>query len=79
MKPIRIGRWTFEVYQRAIHVTRGPDLQCPDCSGHGGIETGGQYVLDYHWSPEFDLCGCWDPAPLVRLQLWPRRTERVPF
>ncbi|GFH34343.1 hypothetical protein [Streptomyces pacificus] len=70
---IRFRRWTLEVYRRALHITRGPHPDCPTCAGHGGIE-----VHANGW-PEHDLCHCWDPAPVVRIPLWFRRTEGVPF
>lgn len=75
MKPIRIGRWQAELHQRAIHITREPDPNCATCAGHGGIEV---YTLNLD-SPETELCDCWDPAPIIRVPLWIRHTERAPF
>lgn len=77
--PIHLGRWEIDIYQRTLHVTRGPHPHCPTCAGHGGIENGGEYVLDHQWQPEVELCDCWDPAPVVRIPLWARRAEEVPF
>jgi len=71
---IRFGRWTLEVYQRAIQIIRGPHPECPVCAGHGGYE-----VALNHWEAETELCECWDPSPIIRIPLWFRRTERVPF
>lgn len=73
--PIRLGRWEIDIYQRAIHITRGPEPYCPTCAGQGGIE-----VYQHHYEePDTVLCDCWDPTPVVRLPLWFRRAQRYPF
>ena len=73
-RSITIGRWNLELHQRTLHLTRLPDPDCSRCGGHGGVaeHTGA-------FGPEYDICDCWDPKPVVRIPLWFRRTERVPF
>lgn len=74
MKPIRIGRWLLDSYRRSLHLTHLPDPNCSRCGGHGGVvEHAGPF------GPEHDICHCWDPTPVIRIPLWFRRTERVPF
>ncbi|MFD7609661.1 hypothetical protein [Streptomyces sp. NPDC059828] len=70
---IRIRRWHFEWHQRALYITRLPDPKCPDCDGHGAV------TEETAFGPEYDYCHCWDPTPVVRIPLWFRRTESVPF
>lgn len=68
MKPIRIGRWTVEVYQRAIHIQQVPNPNCRDCGGEGGWWDGG-------WdgeSPEPVPCACTARLRHYRLPLWRR-------
>ncbi|WP_392750626.1 hypothetical protein [Streptomyces sp. LN590] len=67
MKPIRIGRWQIELYQRAIYIQRQPDLKCLKCKGEGAIETGGGYVLDHTWEADVEPCTCWDPFRSLRI------------
>lgn len=72
---IRIGRWTAELYQRAVHVTREPDSNCPNCSGSGGG------WITYTSGADWDECGCLDQLRTWRLPLWPGRryAETEPF
>ena len=76
-----IGRWTAELYQRAIYAYRGPDPCCVECLGFGGIEVGGIEVGgtvgehgDVTADPETVLCRCWNPDG-IRIPLW-RRPRR---
>lgn len=74
--PIRLGRWEIDIYQRAIHITREPDPDCPDCAGHrchGWTAPGG----DADW----DECRCLDDVRTWRLPFWARRPypEEAPF
>lgn len=69
------GRWTVELYRRAIHLTRHPDPNCPDCNGTlGGWAQHG----DIH---DWDTCACLNQLRFWRLPLWPRpaHAERYPF
>lgn len=77
-RTIRFGRWTAELYQRAIYLTRGPDRSCPDCRGEGGIEVGHRITDGGDVDYDTDVCGCWDPAG-IRIPLWRRRQVGVPF
>ena len=70
MKPIRIGRWHIELYQRAIHVQQIPDPECPACDGEGGWWDGG-YGCE---SPEPVTCSCTERLRHLRIPLW-RRTQ----
>lgn len=66
--PIRLGRWEIDIYQRAIHITREPDPNCPDCAGHRGhgwITSSG--------NADWDECRCLDDVRTWRLPLWIRR------
>lgn len=74
---IRIGRWQLELHRRAIHITREPDPNCPDCFGSRG-----------GWQPtnfgaDWDECQCLDQLRTWRIPYWPRTTttyaERNPF
>ncbi|MGW2861870.1 hypothetical protein [Streptomyces sp. NPDC001205] len=78
---VRFGRWTAELYQRAIYLQQQPKPKCPTCGGTGALEVGGGYVLDHTWQPDTEPCPCWDPFRTWRLPLWPRsqRTETEPF
>ncbi|MFJ1696230.1 hypothetical protein ACIOHC_13925 [Streptomyces sp. NPDC088252] len=72
MSPIRIGRWTAELHQRAIHITREPDPNCPDCSGGGG-----------GWMPngfgaDWDECLCLDQLRTWSVPLWFRTRRQCP-
>ncbi|NUL13254.1 hypothetical protein [Streptomyces lunaelactis] len=69
-----LRRLRVEAYHRSINLTVGPHPECPTCAGHGGIVIPISYC-----EAETELCDCWDPAPIVRIPLWFRRTERVPF
>ncbi|MFH8410700.1 hypothetical protein ACH4FX_38905 [Streptomyces sp. NPDC018019] len=74
-RTIRIGRWEIELYQRALHLFRGPDPHCTRCGG-----TGGGWVPTGH-GPDWDGCACLDDIRTWRLPLW-RRTrgdEEAPF
>jgi hypothetical protein len=70
--PIRFGRWTAELHQRAVHVTREPD---PNCSGSGGG------WISHRMGADWDECACLDQLRTWRLPVWPRsqRTETEPF
>ncbi|MFE9777790.1 hypothetical protein ACFYPA_06485 [Streptomyces sp. NPDC005775] len=79
MKPIRIGRWHIEIFQRALHATRVPKTNpactyCNGTGGHGYITDGG----DGDWED----CQC-HGLIAWRIPLWPRtsrqRAERIPF
>lgn len=74
-RKLTIGRWTVELYHRAVHLTRQPDPKCPDCAGSQGgwIRYGG----DAGW----DECPCLDQLRTWRLPLWPGRpvTAEEPF
>lgn len=76
-RTITIGRWMAELYDRAIHIHRGPDPDCWDCAGAGGFEVGGALGEDGEVcvDPETELCDCWDPTG-IRIPLWrkPRLT-----
>jgi hypothetical protein len=74
VQPIRIRRWTVEIYRRAIHITHLADPKCSRCHGNGAV-TENTGAL----GPEYDLCDCWDPRPIARIPLWTRRTEKAPF
>lgn len=65
---IRIGRWHLEWHQRAIHITRLPDPDCPDCGGTGGgwAAAAGRFTTDW------DECHCLDQLHTWRLPLGPR-------
>lgn len=66
--PISIGRWTVDIFQRALHLTREPDPNCPDCVGsRGGFAPLGR---DADWIE----CRCLDQLRTWRMPLWPRRT-----
>ena len=67
--PVRVGRLQLELHRQAIHLTREPDPNCPDCSGGGGgwVPLGG----DVDW----DECHCLDQIRHWTLRLWPRRTR----
>lgn len=66
--PIRLGRWEIDLYQRAIHITREPDPDCPDCAG----EKGGW--IAYRGDAEWDECQCLDQLRTWRFPLWARRS-----
>lgn len=70
-----LRRLRLEAYHRSIYIGVGPHPDCPTCAGAGGIEV---YPLQCT-EPETELCDCWDPARHIRIPLWFRRTERVPF
>jgi len=63
---ITIRRWRLELSQRAIHLVRQPDPNCPDCAGDGG------YQVSEHGIADYDLCHCWSPNG-YRIPLAPRR------
>jgi hypothetical protein len=66
--PIRLGRMEVEYHRRALHFTRNPDPNCPDCSGrrgHGWIIDDGEV--------DWDECQCVDQLRTWRLPLWPSR------
>ncbi|MFD8919405.1 hypothetical protein ACFV0Y_16500 [Streptomyces sp. NPDC059569] len=70
--PIRIRRWQVELYQRAIHVTREPDPNCPDCGGMCGGWSGNAQRASW------DECHCLDDIRTWRLPIWRRRHEFEP-
>lgn len=72
---VRFGRWTAELHQRAVHLTREPDPNCPNCSGSGGGWTAHRSGVDW------DEGACLDQLRTWRLPLWPgrQRTETEPF
>ncbi|GHB55970.1 hypothetical protein GCM10010331_49810 [Streptomyces xanthochromogenes] len=76
---IRIGRWTAELYQRAIYLQQRPKPNCPECGGVGAVEVGGGYVLDHTWEPDSAPCPCWDPYRAKRIPLWRRAKIVEPF
>ncbi len=73
-RKLAIGRWTVELYQRAIYAHRGPNPECLTCFGLGGIEVGGTVGEDGEVTidPETELCPCWNPDG-YRIPLWRRR------
>lgn len=67
--PIRIGRWQLELHQRAIHITREPDPNCPHCRGsQGGWQRNGH-------GADWGECPCLDQLRTWRLPLWRRNTS----
>lgn len=74
-RKITFGRWTAELYQRAIHVTREPDPHCPNCAGSRGG------WIPYGDDADWDECSCLDQLRTWRLPLWPgaRTTAEEPF
>ena len=78
MKTITLGRWTAELYGRALHIYRRPDPNCHHCHGEGGYEvlTDGPAP-----APDYDLCTCWNPDRGLRIPLAPKRRRQmeVPF
>lgn len=75
MKPISIGRWDIDVFQRALHLTREPKPDCPDCASSGGG------WMPHHLGAGWEDCHCVDQIRVWRLPLWFRRTttEEYPF
>jgi hypothetical protein len=65
--PIHFGRWTLDVFQRALHITREPHPDCPDCTGTGGG------WMPHHLDNGWDECQCLDQLRTWRLPLAPRR------
>jgi len=64
--PIRIGRWTLDIFQRAIHLTREPALNCPKCAGtRGGW-------MPHHLDADWIECRCLDQLRTWRMPLWSR-------
>ena len=77
-RSITIGRWTADLHQRAIHITREPKAKsnCGSCAGQGGhgwITPGG----DADWED----CHCVSQLRTWRLPLLTRSTatEEHPF
>lgn len=66
MTPMRIGRWHIEWHQRAIHITREPDPNCPNCNGSRGGWIGTNTHADW------DECQCLDQLRTWRIPLWRR-------
>ncbi|GAA2630044.1 hypothetical protein [Streptomyces axinellae] len=78
MKTLTLGRWTAELYGRALHIYRLPKRNCRDCHGEGAapvVAEGPSFEVEY------DLCGCWNPDRSIRIPLAPRsrRETGVPF
>lgn len=76
---LRIRHWQIEYHQRSLYIQQQPNPNCPDCEGHGSVETGGHYVLDHVWDADLEPCPCWDPFHTIRVPLWRRQTEAWPF
>lgn len=66
-------RLRVEWHARQVVLLLGPDRECRTCAGAGGRVVAGVE------GPEAVPCGCWDPAGGLRLRVWPRRREEVPF
>ena len=80
-RKLTIGRWTAELYQRAIYLHRGPNPDCDTCFGRGGYDVGGWVGEDGDVTvdPETEMCGCWNPDGW-RIPLWFRsRVASEPF
>ena len=75
---LHIGRWTAELYQRAVHVVAEPRPRqnCPDCLGAGG-----HGWITEHGDADWEDCHCLSSLRTWRLPLWPGRrlTETEPF
>lgn len=72
---VRFGRWTAELYQRAIYIQQTAKPNCPDCKGRGATETDGTG----DWEPDSAICPCWDPTRTIRIPLWRRPEITEPF
>ncbi|MET9517479.1 hypothetical protein [Streptomyces sp. NPDC002994] len=66
---IRIGRWTAELYQRAIYLQKQPDPHCRDCQGNGEVAYG-PGLGPFGEEPDIQPCPCWDPYRSLRIPLW---------
>lgn len=71
MKPIRIGRWTVEVYGHAIYIQKQADPNCTTCHGSGEIQCGPGVGPDGE-EPDIHPCTCWDPYRSLRIPFWRR-------
>ncbi|MBQ1165376.1 hypothetical protein KBZ21_46130, partial [Streptomyces sp. A73] len=69
-------RWIVEWHQRAIHITRLPTPNCPQCGGSGGGWIPTRLGADWDEGPCLDAIHTW------RIPLAPRKrheTEGAPF